>query len=88
MMQQKKKNDSKAYVFAFLVAGLVWVVISLIFKLYRWQHYLLTAGASVLIGYIVFIMAQGLDTSKQAPVQQPRLQQKRRSAMSSLTMVF
>ena len=68
---QKKKNDSKAYVIAFLVMGAVVVLYSLIFKLYRWQHYLIAAGIALLIGRIVFIMAQGLDTSKEAPVQQP-----------------
>ena len=66
-----KKNNSKAYVIAFLAMGAVVVLYSLIFKLYRWQHYLIAAGIALLIGRIVFIMAQGLDTSKEAPVQQP-----------------
>ena len=68
-MQQKKKNDSKAYVIAFLVMGLEVVLYSLIFKLYRWQHYLIAAGIALLVGRVVFIMAQGLDTSKEAPAQ-------------------
>lgn len=70
-MQQKKKNGSKAYVIAFLAMGIVVVIYSLIFKLYRWQHYLIAAGIALLVGRIAFIMAQGLDTSKEAPVQQP-----------------
>lgn len=70
-MQQKNKNGSKAYVIAFLAMGIVVVLYSLIFKLYRWQHYLIAAGIALLVGRIVFIMAQGLDTSKEAPVQQP-----------------
>ena len=47
------------------------VLFSLIFKLYRWQHYIIAAGVAVLVGRIVFIMAQGVDTSKKAPAQQP-----------------
>ena len=69
-MQQKKKSASKAYVIAFLAMGVVVVLYSLIFKLYRWQHYLIAAGIALLVGRIAFIMAQGLDTSKEAPVQQ------------------
>ena len=71
MMQQKKNNNSKAYVIAFLAMGAVVVLYSLIFKLYRWQHYLIAAGIAMLVGRIIFIMAQGLDTSNAAPVQQP-----------------
>ena len=70
-MQQKKNNDSKAYVIAFIAMGAVVVLYSLIFKLYRWQHYLIAAGIALLVGRVIFIMAQGLDTSKEAPVQQP-----------------
>ena len=33
--------------------------------------YLIVAGIALLVGRVVFIMAQGLDTSKEAPVQQP-----------------
>lgn len=69
-MQQKKNNSSKAYIIAFIAMGVVVVLYSLIFKLYRWQHYLIAAGIALLVGRIVFIMAQGLDTSKEAPVQQ------------------
>ena len=69
-MQQKKNNSSNAYIIAFIAMGVVVVLYSLIFKLYRWQHYLIAAGIALLVGRIVFIMAQGLDTSKEAPVQQ------------------
>ena len=69
-MQQNKKN-SKAHVIAFIAVGLVVALYSLIFPMYRWQHYLIAAGIAVLVGWVVFIMAQGLDTSKEAPVQQP-----------------
>lgn len=67
----KKNNNSKAFVIACLTIGAVVVLFSLIFKLYRWQHYLIAAGVALLAGRIVYIMAQGLDTSNHAPEQQP-----------------
>ena len=70
-MQQNKKNDTKAYVISFIAMGAAVVLYSLIFPMYRWQHYLIVAGIALLVGRVVFIMAQGLDTSKEAPVQQP-----------------
>lgn len=70
-MQPKKKKQSKAYGAAFIAAGAAVVLFSLIFKLYRWQNYLIAAGVALLVGRIVFIMAQGVDTSKKAPAQQP-----------------
>ncbi|MBR6185296.1 MAG: 5-bromo-4-chloroindolyl phosphate hydrolysis family protein [Clostridia bacterium] len=69
-MQQKKKNNAKAYVISFLAMGVVIVIYSLIFNLYRWQHYLIAGGIALLVGRVIFIMAQGLDTSHEAPVQQ------------------
>lgn len=70
MLQQNKKNQGRAYVISFIAAGLVIVVYSLIFSLYRWQHYLIAGGIALLVGRVIFIMAQGLDTSKEAPPQQ------------------
>ena len=70
MLQQNKKNQGRAYVISFIAAGLVIVVYSLIFSLYRWQHYLIAGGIALLVGWVVYIMAQGLDTSKEAPPQQ------------------
>ena len=67
----QKTNNSKAYMIAFLAMGAVVALYSLIFPMYRWQHYLIVAGIALLVGRIIFIMAQGLDTSKQAPAQQP-----------------
>ena len=63
-MQQNKKNDTKAYVISFIAMGAVVVLYSLIFPMYRWQHYLIVAGIALLVGRVVFIMAQGLDTSR------------------------
>ena len=70
-MQKKKKSKSGAYTAAFIAAGIAVVLFSLIFKLYRWQHYIIAAGIAILVGRIVFIMGQGVDTSKKAPAQQP-----------------
>ena len=70
-MQKKKKNSSRAYVIAFIAMGAALVLYTLIFKLYRWQHYLIAAGVVLLVGRIAFIMAQGLDTTQKAPAQQP-----------------
>ena len=69
-MQQKKKKNSKALFWALIAVGTVVVLYSLIFKLYRWQHYLICLGVALLVGRVVYIMAQGLDTSKEAPAQQ------------------
>ena len=69
-MQQKKKT-SRAYTIAFLAMGVAIALYSLIFPLYRWQHYLIAAGVVILVGRVAFIMAQGLDTGKEAPAQQP-----------------
>ena len=67
---QKKKKESRAMLYALLAMGAAVVLYSLIFKLYRWQHYLICVGVALLVGRIVYVMAQGLDTSKEAPVQQ------------------
>ena len=69
-MQQKKKNPAKAYVISFLAIGVALALYSLIFPFYRLSHFLIGIGLALLIGRVVFIMAQGLDTSKEAPVQQ------------------
>lgn len=68
-MQQKKKS-AKAYALSFLTAGAAIALYSVIFPFYRWHHYLIGAGAALLLARIVFIMAQGLDVSKEAPAQQ------------------
>ena len=70
-MQQSKK--SKAYVIAFLVIGVTLVLYARFFHFYRWQHFLLGGGVALLLGRVAFIMAQGLDTSKEAPAQQQQV---------------
>lgn len=71
MQQKKKNNPGRAYVIAFIAMGVAIAVYSLIFKLYRWQHYLIAAGVALLVGRIAFIMAHGVDTTQKAPTQQP-----------------
>ena len=48
-MQQNKKNDTKAYVISFIAMGAVVVLYSLIFPMYRGQHYLIVAGIALLV---------------------------------------
>ena len=69
-MQKNENNSPKALVISFLATGAVIVIYSLIFSLYRWQHYVIAGGIALLVGWVVYIMAQGLDTSKEAPPQQ------------------
>ena len=47
-MAQKKKTASRAYAAAFIAMGAALVLYSLIFKLYRWQHYVIAAAVALL----------------------------------------
>ena len=67
----QKKNDRKPLRAAIIAAAAALVLGSLIFRPTRWQHYLIFAAALALIGRVVYIMAQGVDTSKKAPTQKP-----------------
>lgn len=67
----RKKGKGQALVVALIAAAAAIVLYSLIFKLFRWQHYLIAAAVALLVGRVAFIMAQGLDTTKEAPAQQP-----------------
>ena len=67
----KQNKGIRPFVAAFLAAGVATAVYSLIFPFYRWQHYVIAAGVALLVGRIGFIMAQGLDTTKEAPAQKP-----------------
>ena len=69
-MTQKKKNR-KPLIAAVIAVVAVLVVGSLIFRPTRWQHYLIYAAVLALVGRVVYIMAQGVDTSKKAPTQKP-----------------
>ena len=67
----KKKKGGKPLTVAFIAMGVAAAIYSLIFPLHRWQHYLIAAGVALLVGRVAFIMAQGVDTTKEAPAQQP-----------------
>ena len=67
----RKKGKGQALVVALIAAAAAIVLYSLIFKLFRWQHYLIAAAVALLVGRAAFIMAQGLDTTREAPAQQP-----------------
>ncbi len=67
----RKKGKGQALIVALIAAAAAIVLYSLIFKLFRWQHYLIAAAVALLVGRVAFIMAQGLDTTKEAPAQQP-----------------
>lgn len=67
----RKKGKGQALVVALIAAAAAIVLYSLIFKLFRWQHYLIAAAVALLVGRVAFIMAQGLDTTREAPAQQP-----------------
>ena len=69
MNKQKKKGWP--YTVAFIAIGAAAAIYSLIFPLHRWQHYVIAAGVMLLVGRVAYIMAQGVDTTKEAPVQQP-----------------
>ena len=70
MMQQNKKKKISPYAASFLAMGVVVVLYMLIFGLTHLSDYLIAAGVMILVGRIAYIMAQGLDVSKTAPVQQ------------------
>lgn len=78
-----KKGKGQALVVALIAAAAAIVLYSLIFKLFRWQHYLIAAAVALLVGRVAFIMAQGLDTTREAPAQQP-IPQTGDSAVDSL----
>ena len=67
MSKQKKKRQP--YTVAFIAMGLAITIYSLIFPLHRWQHYVIAAGIMALVGRIAFLMAKGVDTTQEAPVQ-------------------
>ncbi len=64
-----KKKKWKPYLSSFIAAGLVFALYSALLPFYRLSDYLICSAIAVLIGWLVYQMAQGLDTSKKAPAQ-------------------
>lgn len=69
-MQKKNRKKPSAYAVSFLAVGAVAVLYMFAFGFYHIWDYIIAAGVMILVGRIVFIMAQGLDVSQPAPVQQ------------------
>ena len=67
----KQKKGGKPFSVAFIAMGVAAAIYSLIFPLHRWQHYIIAAGVMFLVGRVAYIMSQGVDTSREAPEQQP-----------------
>jgi len=67
----KKKKTRKPYLAGGIAAAAAGVIYASLFPLNKPIHFLLLAGLSALIGWVVYTMATGLDVSKKAPVQRP-----------------
>ena len=67
----KKKKTRKPYLAGGIAAGLTAVIYASLLPLGRPLHFLICGGLCALIGWIVYTMASGLDTSQKAPVQRP-----------------
>lgn len=64
-----KKDPRKAYIIAFLTAGVAAILYAALFPLYRIMDYLICTGVALLLARLTYVMAGGLDTSKKAPAQ-------------------
>ena len=67
----KQKKSRKQYLAGGIAAGITAVLYASLLPLNRPVHFLLFAGLSALIGWVVYTMAGGLDVSQKAPVQRP-----------------
>ena len=67
-MQNKKKSTKKP---AFIAAAVVVVLFAWIFKFRGWPSFVVCGLLAFLVGKVFSIMAQGVDTTKKAPVQKP-----------------
>ena len=64
-----KKKTWKTYAAAFAGAGLVLAFYGAVFHFTKLSDFLIGGGLAALAGWLLFQMAQGLDTSKKAPAQ-------------------
>ncbi len=67
----KKGKKRKPYLAGGIAAGVTAVAYASLFPLNRPIHFLIFAGLSALVGWVVYTMATGLDTSQKAPAQKP-----------------
>ena len=63
-MAPKKKKSAP-----WIAAAASGVIYSLIFPLERWQHFLILGLIMLGFGWLIYVMAQGVDTSRPAPAQ-------------------
>lgn len=68
-MAKKQKRKWGPWIAAAIAAGAAALIYSLIFPLQRIQHFVILGCISVGIGWLIYVMAQGLDTSNPAPAQ-------------------
>jgi len=66
---QSKKKKTAPWIAAFIAAVIAGVIYSLIFPLERWQHFLILGLIMLGVGWLIYVMAQGVDTSRPAPAQ-------------------
>jgi len=66
---QGKQKAKKGILPGIIAAGAVILLFFLIFGLSKWHHFLIAGLLALLAGWVVGVMAQGLDTSQTAPVQ-------------------
>lgn len=68
-MQSKKKKKAGPWIAALIAAGAAALVYSLIFPLNRLQHFVILGCVSLGLGWLIYVMAHGVDTSRPAPAQ-------------------
>lgn len=69
-MKKKKNTKNKPFIIGVIAAGLCCALYSVIFPFYRIGDYAIGLSISFFLGWLVYTMAQGLDTSQPAPQQQ------------------
>lgn len=68
-MQQKKQRKTGPWIAGIITALLAGLIYWLIFPLEKAQHFAICGCVSLGLGWLIFVMAQGVDTSKRAPAQ-------------------
>ncbi|MBQ4075518.1 MAG: 5-bromo-4-chloroindolyl phosphate hydrolysis family protein [Clostridia bacterium] len=68
-MQQKKQRKTGPWIAGIITALLAGLIYWLIFPLEKAQHFILCGCISLGLGWLILVMAQGVDTSKAAPAQ-------------------
>ena len=72
--RMKKKKTRKPYVAGGVAAGIIAAAYASFLPLNKPIHFVILAGLCALVGWVVYTMATGLDTSQKAPPQRPAQQ--------------